>query len=242
MATFKILNSEFGYLYDESFQETERLVSVASKHGGVVFGGYVRDIIIPLKKLGCPLDDLDFKDLDFWFTSKEAAERFIEETGMTPGECETFDNTSGIYPICRGQHWSKYKDNNFVVCDIMISDFYPVCDFSVNLVSWDGTELRVNKPYNILSHMASIILNTETNLAEYECVVYKNWLAQEKEYRVFTLDEIIEQIQNNYYYTVKEFETIAEQSNLKHLEKVSGHARVRISKFKQKKLGSKKFV
>lgn len=158
MAAFTMLHSEFGYSRQESFAQTELLVKTAVKHGGLVFGGYVRDIIIPLTKLNRSLDRLDFKDLDFWFKSHSDAKAFIQSVGLTPSNHETLDKPSGRYPVCRNQHWSHYGGKRFVIVDVMITDFFPVCDFSVNLVSWDGASLAVHKPYDIISHVARNIL------------------------------------------------------------------------------------
>lgn len=160
-----MLCSEFGYSRQEIFDETERLVQIAAEYNGVVFGGYVRDIIIPLKKLNRNLEQLDFKDLDFWFQSKSNAERFIAVSGLTPGQHETFDNPSGHYPVCRNQHLYHYKGKPFVIVDVMITDFYPVCDFSVNLVSWDGYHLKVNKPYDIVSQVVRDLIQKDEEIS-----------------------------------------------------------------------------
>jgi hypothetical protein len=145
MSAFSGLQSAYNYSRVEIFSYTERLVGIASKHGGVVFGGYVRDIIIPFKEIYRSLDDLDFKDLDFWFKNSSNAEAFIASAGLIPLK----DESSGRYPIVRGQHMSHYKCKPFVIVDVMVSDFFPVCDFSVNLVSWNGTSLEVHNPYDI---------------------------------------------------------------------------------------------
>ena len=158
MSAFRVLQSQFGYSREEILLQTENLVKKADKYGGVVFGGYVRDIIIPLKKLNRSLEYLDFKDLDFWFKSEECAELFINDAKLRKGPHDTKENPSGKYPVCRDQHMSQYKDRDFVVVDVMVTPFFPVCDFSVNLVSWDGESLNVHKPYNIISQVALDVL------------------------------------------------------------------------------------
>ena len=48
----KSLREKYGYSNTEIFQETERLVVLAAKYEGIAFGGYVRDVVIPLGELG----------------------------------------------------------------------------------------------------------------------------------------------------------------------------------------------
>lgn len=158
---FKSLNAKYRYEAIEIFEETEKLVMCGKKCGGVVFGGYVRDIIIPLNKLKVPLKSLDFKDMDFWFTSEENAEQFVKEAGLKVQKTlyglsgqENYDD--GKYPIKRKQYISKYKGMNFVIIDVVVCNFYPVCDFSVNLLTWDGAKVKVNAPYDVEDVMRQI--------------------------------------------------------------------------------------
>lgn len=270
MSTFKILGAKYSYSRTESFKETERLVESAGKHGGVVFGGYVRDIIIPVMRLHRSLDDVDFKDLDFWFRDKEGAKAFIISSGLTPIDTPTKDR----YPIDRNQHMSHYKSNKFVVVDVIVSDFFPVCDFSVNLVSWNGTRLEVHKPYDIVSVVANniikrqnkrkrsftldeihdIILSQLPEKSQYtieelvsclkmeiispvEEVEYR-LLTKSNEFKTYTLDEIINQINHNVYDTSTMFTWMAQKGHqYRMFTLISTHAKRRIEQFEKKQLG-----
>lgn len=158
IGAFKILEDR-GYGRESVFKHANNLVQCAAKYGGVVFGGYVRDVIIPVKMLGKKLREVDFKDLDFWFTSQEAADAFVTETKLQPHQQDLY--TPGMYPVNRNQHISILKDESYLICDVMVTDFYPVCDFSVNLASWDGSELKANEPYDIIAHLSKIYLTNE---------------------------------------------------------------------------------
>jgi hypothetical protein len=287
MNTFTILETHFGYSRSDVFDQTELLVKIAAKYGGLVFGGYVRDVIIPLKKLGRPLKNLDFKDMDFWFKNDTNAKAFVKEAGLTPGTHETHENPTGSYPVCRNQHFYNYKgaSNAFIIIDVMVTDFYPVCDFSVNLVSWNGEGFTVHKPYDIISHVAREIISKDDELrrntkfytleeissgfklykperSEYtldEMMSYLNLLKndtfsinlltnverqtyldliKESEPKSYLLEEIVEQIRNNYYDTSRNFEWMAQKGHeYPKFKRISEFVSHRIYHFKGKKLG-----
>lgn len=106
---------------------TEGLVKLAAQYNGVVFGGYVRDIIVPKIKLDVSLSSIDFSDMDFWFKHQVDADNFIKAAQMkSRGVTESSDK---LYPIKRQNCWSFYKNRKFCLVDVMVSSFYPVCDF-----------------------------------------------------------------------------------------------------------------
>lgn len=192
---FSIL-SKAGLKRENIFLETEGLVRCASKHNGVVFGGYVRDVIVPTTQLGYTLDQVDFKDMDFWFTSKDDANAFIAENNLVLDEQNKPTNEVGYYPVDKNTHFLMLGIELYVLCDIMICDFYPVCDFSVNLLSWDGTNLTVNKPYDIIAQFSRKMLEVAaqytapTTPTYYTCEEFIGLLQKYKLER-FTVDDVI---------------------------------------------------
>jgi hypothetical protein len=287
MLSFLSLQTIFGVPRVEVYKQTEILVATAAKYGGVVFGGYVRDVIIPLNKLNRNLADVDFKDMDFWFKNQTDADAFIKASALRLGLHDTNDNPSGCYPVCRNQHIFDFKDvsNAFLIIDIMVTDFYPVCDFSVNLVSWNGETLVVHKPYDIISHVAREIISKDDQLrktvkfytideihsnlklvkpgrSEYtldELISYLNSLKimplpeillsdteretyltfiKESESKSYLLDQIVDQIRNNYYDTSRSFLWMAQKgSEYPKFNRISQFASQRLYRFKEKKLG-----
>lgn len=190
---FSILETNYGYTRDEMYTRTQQLVQSALECGGSPFGGYVRDVLIPVIKLGIPLSKVDFKDIDFWFTCKEDASCFIEKAGLYCSETlrQTGDDRAdeGRYPIKRISLMSSYKDQDFVLVDIVIANFFPVCDFSVNLLTWDGNNFKVNSPYQVEDALQQI--KNGGFDPEYSGV---RKVVKEKYY---SLEDIIEQIVGN---------------------------------------------
>jgi len=177
-----------GYSRRDVFQHAEKLVEIAAKYNGVVFGGYVRDVIVPISEFGYSFDEVDFEDLDFWFTSQEDADLFVEDSGLRKDPKQ--DEQNGYYPVNRNQCYSQYDGRNFIICDVMVTDFYPVCDFSVNLLSWDGKNLKCHQPYDIIAHLAKCKLERSQLKTAYTAEEFAA-LLHSKSKTTFTLEEII---------------------------------------------------
>ena len=65
--------------FKKSIEHITECIDVASKYGGRVFGGYVRNYLVPvLYKQECP----GFKDVDLWFEYQEHADSFIRVMGI----------------------------------------------------------------------------------------------------------------------------------------------------------------
>jgi len=116
---------------------------------GRLFGGFVRNLVV---------GNSHCRDLDIWFTCDEDKDKFVElfkqETkfnypfklwlGITNFNNEQIKNTIS-YPFTRsvGQ-WvttnctGDNKANSPVIVDLVVSKSFPVNDFTINMLSYDG--------------------------------------------------------------------------------------------------------
>src|SRR5439155_19673461 len=107
---------------EETLSEINNYVRCAVKHNGVVYGGYVRDVIATLCS---KMKWRDFNNLNLWFKTQEDANNFVKESKIK------FKDVIEFYAL----HKIRYEVNKpRVTIEIIVSDFYPVCDFSVNLL------------------------------------------------------------------------------------------------------------
>ncbi len=83
--------------------------------------------------------------MDLWFTSQTDVDCFVKENKLVKRK----NYGDSHYPI--GKKSYSYLS---IPVDIIVSDFYPVCDFSNNLLSYDGEKVMINKPYDIISYLA----------------------------------------------------------------------------------------
>ena len=113
-------------------KEVFACLNVSGKHHGRVFGGFVRNVIVPrMKDPNCPVK---FKDVDLWFRTRDAADAFVAEMGASFREATGFAIAPGnpIYKFSRKQY-HLIKDGICVAwIDVIVSDTLPVNDFNVN--------------------------------------------------------------------------------------------------------------
>lgn len=113
-------------------------IETAGKCNGYVFGGYVRDVILPSLSTECKIQDLKFKDIDLWFTEESDANTFIHLMGSSlVSNCRhTIDKSSVEYPFVRKQFYVTMFDTVFFWIDVIICNHSPVNDFDINDQYW----------------------------------------------------------------------------------------------------------
>ena len=109
-------------------------LTLATKYDGRVYGGFVRDVIIPkMVNLNC---DVRFKDVDIWFDKQSNAAKFIDEMG---DELKMKHHISTeTYPgaFKRTQYHLIGYDTILAFIDVIISDNLPVDDLDVNTITY----------------------------------------------------------------------------------------------------------
>jgi hypothetical protein len=136
----------------------QTLLPIASKHGGRVFGGFVRDIVIPHQTFGKNLRECEnFKDLDLWFKKLEDLEAFAEEAKNYIDRKINFDtfrwdmkDSGRAHGVGIESNGGLYNFNMFNVllldrdqipisfADFVVSEEFPVNDFDVNQISFSS--------------------------------------------------------------------------------------------------------
>jgi hypothetical protein len=128
-------------------------LKVASKYNGYVFGGYVRDVLVPTELKG-KQNTYNFKDVDIWFSNQTDADAFVAEMGVK--FVSTFINVdaSEIYDFNRKQYHLTMYDICLAWIDVVVSDKYPVNDFNVNMLAYKyESDKLVSKSMGIQSEL-----------------------------------------------------------------------------------------
>lgn len=158
-------------------------IQTASLYGGRVFGGFVRDIIVPFQHFGQNgMEEREFKDVDLWFKSKESADVFINAMGANFVENkigETKFASTGInpqlksiYPFDRKQYIFSAFGVQLAWFDIIVheGDMVPVNDFDVNCLTYridkDGKLLAEAFSSRTVDFLVTSIVNKQMNILE----------------------------------------------------------------------------
>lgn len=131
-------------------EEVYKCIKIASKCGGKVYGGFVRDVIVP--RLHNPECEIGFKNVDLWFKTEDAAKTFVRKMGEKIKE--TGEIKEGIYPKAskRNQYYLIKYDTWLAWMYIIVSNDLPVNDFDVNEVTYmlkDG-EWQTESPKRLI--------------------------------------------------------------------------------------------
>lgn len=141
---------------------------------GKIYGGAVRDYVIP-KKYG-QSDAANFTDIDIWFDFRRFADAYPEKhTGGVVCLAKRFaediqkytdlvlvatDSVSvGQVALEYGGGFSRYgvyrksdPVTELFCVDLVVSDYFPVCDFDVNCLTYDGDKIELEQPNIVGSH------------------------------------------------------------------------------------------
>ena len=135
---------------------------------GKIYGGFVRDYVIP-NKYEQPGTG-SFTDIDIWFDLRYFADAYSEEqAGGFPCLAKRFaediqkytdlvlvatDSVSvGQVALEYGGGFSRYgvyrksdPVTELFCIDLVVSDYFPVCDFDVNCLTYDGDKIGLEQP------------------------------------------------------------------------------------------------
>lgn len=139
-------------VFNDTIEHVENCIKTAYLYRGCVFGGYVRNVVVPrLKNKTSP----GYKDVDFWFKSQTDADLFVKQMGDKLYKLKDTDVEfqMNVYSFVRQQYMLKYKegDGNIVI-DVIVSPTLPVNDFDVNQLTYSPNGLKSygNKPVDEL--------------------------------------------------------------------------------------------
>lgn len=186
--------------HEEIHQEFMNIVTKAAKFGGKAFGGSVRGYFAPKELLNVPLDCLTLRDIDFWFTSSKNSKKFINSLVLKGGNLVDKHSDKQRYPIQRKKYMTFYRESEFLLIDVVVFPTYPVCDFSVNLLSYDGDVFEAHQPFDVMEIVKS---RNELLYASYQEPLNKPFCYER------SLNDILTQIRNGTYDLFTPFETLS---------------------------------
>ena len=120
-----------GPLLELVLNNIAKCLTVAGLSGGKVFGGYIRDVVVP--RMTDPQCQVKFSDVDIWFINKSDANTFVAAMGQDLRE-PPFGSSdgNGLYQFDRTKY-NLYCGNLCVAyIDVVVSEVLPVNDFDIN--------------------------------------------------------------------------------------------------------------
>lgn len=114
-------------------KEIKEMLTLASSYSGKVYGGFVRDVIVPrMFEPKCPVN---FKDVDIWFRFELDAINFVN--AMDKKLTTSYPGGDGEYPgspgkFTRQKYYLMLEDIKLVCIDVVVAEKLPVDDFDVN--------------------------------------------------------------------------------------------------------------
>ncbi|CAH6419856.1 Hypothetical protein HVR_LOCUS937 [uncultured virus] len=160
-------------LFKETLDRVYDCLRTADKYGGRVFGGFVRNILIPTifeQTIN------GYKDVDIWFQSQENADLFVVAMGdkLAKGTDSTEKiSEEVVYPFARQQYFLKGKyivGNNEpekeddIIIDVIVSMELPVNDFDVNQLTYSSTERYKSFGSRSVEKLMSCIVNKKATM------------------------------------------------------------------------------
>ena len=113
-----------------TLQSIDKCIRVASSFGGKIFGGYVRDVVVPRMK--DPYCNVNFNNVDIWFISQESADNFTKSFDeiiinfLTKCLLTINNKIVSVVP------YLLKIDNRYIDFRVIINPLLPVDDMNVN--------------------------------------------------------------------------------------------------------------
>lgn len=127
-------------------------IDILTKHNGYIFGGYLRNVIVPALN-GKYVKG--YKDIDVWFVRQKDADAFIKELDLVYN-CFVNDiimSCDVSYPFSRTQYFI-----DGVIIDIIVCDILPVNDLNVNQLTYNANGFK-SYGLNTEEQLITFILN-----------------------------------------------------------------------------------
>lgn len=110
-------------------------LSIAGVYGGQVFGGFVREVVIPY--MNDQTVDISYKDVDIWFKNKHELSNFVrlmDNTGYQFRKHGPYEGDNNLWSEFKRYQYALLSMNGTLIAWInaFISDMLPVNDFDVN--------------------------------------------------------------------------------------------------------------
>lgn len=141
------------------------VLDIATQNDGKVFGGFVRDVIVPYlnnKETSKP------KDMDLWFTCEECLIKFGSLMKLKYPSSKNYDYFYVKNCVSYGVNIKRYHlriefEEQFMHLDLVLSDEIPVNDFKFNTLCYSYQD-GVFVPFNYSEKKIQQILNKEAHM------------------------------------------------------------------------------
>lgn len=160
------------------------IISKATLYNGKVYGGFVRDVIVP--RLYNPKLDVDFKDIDLWFQDQTMSNVFEESLtknfliksslflNVQIRQSGEFGQRKDLEYPSEGKSFNRvkfsvhFKEKLMFYIDIITCELLPVNDFNVNTLCYQFKSGFVTDNKNSTFLISEIKNKRATMLKEYE--------------------------------------------------------------------------
>jgi hypothetical protein len=173
-------------VFKQTLTNVHDMLTVAAKYEGKVFGGFVRNVLIP-HAFNKPVSG--YKDVDLWFTSETYATKFINDMAKQlyklPELC--YNDNKDIYDFDRQQYLLIGENMEDLYIDIIVSPHgVPVNDFHVNQLCYNITA-GFTSYGDYPTHMVLYaIMNKKTHvLPTYSCYSYIDDIIKNKHSNIY---------------------------------------------------------
>jgi len=178
-------------------------LKTASKYGGRVFGGYVRDVIIP--RYYDPKCDVSFKDVDIWFDDEKKAGLFVKDMDKFFTIIQSCEKS--IYPFGRILIAYTIYGTFITPIDIIICETIPIDDFDVNQLTVSIDELGGSTFESWGEKRPTFLMEAIKNKTATILPSYMTMIIEQSSKNEFLLDRM-KRIFLNKGWTVRYFSTI----------------------------------
>lgn len=175
----------------------ENILSLVYKNNGKIFGGYLTDYLINrnnFKYFNLNKDisnivynyisNFKYNNIDIWFTNTNDRNNFFDDI-------EQHYYVKFIFMDKNKYRYDISLNNNLIKCNIFISDIFPGNDFSINLLSYDGKNFKIEQIKNTIAKISSICMSH---------TIYFNVKINNEEYYTkpleFSLSDVLNHIKN----------------------------------------------
>lgn len=149
------------YLLNTTLDVITDVLIQAGKFNGKVFGGYVRNVIVP--RLYDKEKQVSFKDVDIYFSKLEDAENFVRHMGEEFKEQKFLSSEQLKYHYYRRQYHLIKHGVCIAWFDVIVAPKIPVNDFNVNTLTYhyqpDGTTIAESHCFDSVDVLISMIFN-----------------------------------------------------------------------------------
>jgi hypothetical protein len=129
---------------EDKVEVAKKILTIANIYDGEVYGGFVRDVIVP--RMNDPNCDASFKDVDIWFKSEKQSLLFIQTLAynfkIKNGSFldKDLDYSKDSKFSRRQYHIYSENQHKFLFhIDVITSEKLPVNDFNVNTITYKYT-------------------------------------------------------------------------------------------------------